>query len=136
MATNLVITLRVLSLSAVLITGGVDLNTAELFLPSTGTNCTLPNLPEARRDHTVDNDILCGGFQTSDSCLQLTPSSGSWEELVTLDIRRYWHVSWTPGSGIGTYLMGGADSRKTSTLIRSDGTQETGFTLALQYETM
>ena len=124
----------VLSYLAVLITGGNHLDTAELYLPSLGTSCSLPSLPEVRAYHTGDNDILCGGFGNSD-CLQWSPSNGSWEELVALDSwnLRYYHVSWTPGSGIGTYLMGGTGSGRTSTLIKPDGTQETGFTL--KYDT-
>ena len=118
--------------------GGDGQNTAELYLPSAGTSCTLPNLPKVRFAHTADNDILCGGRSTvivaRDSCLQWSPTTGSWEELVTLDIKRYYHVSWTPSSGIGTYLMGGHTSRNTSTLIKPDGTQETGFTL--EYDTV
>ena len=42
-------------------------------------------------------------------------------------------VSWTPGTGVGTYLMGGEgeDSERT-TLVRPQGTQEPGF--ALKYD--
>ena len=118
---------------AVLITGGRDLNSAELYLPTLGSSCTIPSLPEVRYQHTVDNDILCGGTLTSDSCLQWSPSSGSWEELLTLDKVRSNHVSWTPNSGIGTYLIGGNNEERTTTLIKPDRTQETGFTL--EYET-
>ena len=96
-------------LVSVLITGGHYFNTAELFLPSTGTSCTLPALPEARYYHTSDNNILCGGERTGPrtSCIQLSPDDGTWKQLLTLDLERYCHVSWTPESGIGTYLMGG-----------------------------
>ena len=123
-----------LCISAVLITGGTGKNTAELYIPSLRTSCSLPSLPEERDVHTLDNDILCGGAGTSDNCLQWSPSTGSWEALLTLDIRRYNHVSWTPGSGIGTYLMGGEDASmntpmNTTTLIKPDGTQEQGFPL-------
>ena len=87
---------------ALLITGGSGLDTAELYLPSLGTSCSLPSLPKVTYDHTVDNDIVCGGSLTSDSCLKWSPSSGSWEDMLTLDIERYRHVSWTLGSGVGT----------------------------------
>ena len=125
---------------AVLITGGYAggntyLNTVELFLPSDGTSCTLPPLAQARYHHTVDNHILCGGSGTEDSCLQWSPDTGTWEELLTLDVGRYNHVSWTPASGTGTYLIGGWDSdgRMTTTLITSEGGQDTGF--PLKYDT-
>ena len=126
----------------VLITGGFNLEffNAELFLPSDGTSCTLPLLPQDRYFHTVDNHILCGGLGTStrDSCLQWSPDTGTWEELLTLDVGRYAHVSWTPASGTGTYLIGGGkglgiDTEMTTTLITHEGGQETGF--PLKYET-
>ena len=120
-------------LVAVLITGGrnPDLKTAELFLPSAGTSCTLPKFPEGRYSHTVDNNIMCGGPATWTSCLKWSPDTGSWEELLTLDIGRYYHVSWTPEpeSDMGTYLMGGSYSPRTTTLIKDDRTQESAFQL-------
>ena len=66
------------------------------------------------------------------NCIQWSPDTGTWEELLTLDVGRWTHVSWTPNTGIGTYLMGGGyydEGRKTTTLIRPDGTQEPGFPL-------
>ena len=121
----------------VLITGGIiGEDTAELFLPSDGTSCTLPLLPQVRRDHTVDNHIVCGGIiqGTDDSCIQWSTDTGTWEELLTLDVGRYAHVSWTPASGTGTYLIGGGkglgiDTEMTTTLITHEGGQETGFPL-------
>ena len=118
-----------LILVAVLITGGAGGATAELFLPSVGTSCVLPPLPDPRRRHTVDNNIICGGIDTRDTCMKWSPDTGSWEALLTLDIDRYEHVTWTPRHGRGTYLMGGEHSPETSTLIKDDGTQEPAFPL-------
>ena len=122
----------------VLITGGYNydyLNTAEIFLPSNGKSCTLPHLPQNRYRHTVDNHILCGGsVGTEDSCLQWSPDNGTWEEYLTLDVIRYWHVSWTPGTGVGTYLMGGDIGRRTTTLVKPGGTQEPGFPIKYDAE--
>ena len=83
--------------------------------------------------------LLCGGSAgrregsvgSNNKCFQWSPDSGSWEELLTLDIYRIDHLSWTPGNGIGTYLMGGGnkENKNTTTLIKPDGTQELGFTL-------
>ena len=117
-------------IAGVLITGGESTgNTAELYLPSSATSCTLPGLPDSRRYHSADGDLLCGGSDTPawDSCLQWSPDTGSWEAAVTLDVRREDHSSWT--STRGTFLMGGVPSERTTTLIKPDGTQEPGFPL-------
>ena len=112
-----------------LIDVGVKTYSEELFLPSAGTSCTLPLFPNERIRHTVDNNILCGGAWSKDTCLIWRPDSGSWEKLLTLNVLRYQHVSWTPVPGMGTYLMGGAGSPFTTTLIKDDGTQEPAFPL-------
>ena len=114
--------------TGVLITGGApNGNTTELYLPSSATSCTLPGLPDSRRFHSLDEDLICGGSYTRDSCLQWSPDTGSWEAAVTLDVEREEHISWTSTRGI--YLMGGEDSERTTTLIKPDGTQEPGFPL-------
>ena len=123
---------------AILITGGYDydtdaLYTAELYLRSSGLSCSLASLPEGRMQHSMESSgLLCGGFLTMDTCLQWR--SDAWEESLTLDVEREGHVSWTPGAGSGTFLMGGAASERTTTLITTDGTQEPGF--PLKYDTL
>ena len=138
---------------AVLITGDHKYsnasNTAELYLPSSGLSCSLPSLPDYRYSHSVESTgLLCSGENKDyddhdgneksflDTCLQWRPDTGKWEEALTLSVGRYWHVSWTPSSGIGTYLMGGDDSAswRTTTLIKPDGTQEPGFPLKYRTE--
>ena len=123
---------------AVLISGGYNspLDTAELYVPSTGLSCTLPRLPDNRYSHSLESSgLLCGGdvSGTSDICLQWSPESGSWTEELHLNIKRSYHVSWTPDNSIGTYLMGGYPSYRTTTLIKNDGTQEAAF--PLKYDT-
>ena len=130
--------LTIFNLDAVLITGGYDFDnlvSAELFLPSSGLSCSLPNLPDQRGTHTVDSlGLICGGdydfiHNTTESCLKWRSDTGSWEKYLTLNIWRAYHASWTPSNGIGTYLMGGFYSNRTTTLIKPDGTQEPGFPL-------
>ena len=113
--------------------------TTELYLPSSGLSCKLPSMPDARYGHTVESTgLICGGYPTAahsqdSSCLMW--NKGSWEEYLTLKVKRRKHVSWTPGSGIGTYLIGGEESPSTTTLIAPNGTQqENPFTL--KYGTM
>ena len=129
-------------IAGVLITGGdsveADSNKAELYVPSTGVSCSLPLLPDSRDAHTVsEGGLLCGGYGTEVSCIMWSPDSGTWEEALTLDVKRGDHVSWTPSSGsTGTYLMGGNydNSQKTTTLITIDGSQEPGFPLKYDAE--
>ena len=112
-------------------------DTAELYLPSSNVSCSLPRLPDVRWHHSMESwGLLCGGDGiASDTCLQWSPDTGTWEELLTLDDERLDHVSWTPVTGVGTYLMGcyGTELKRTSTLITPDGTQEPGF--PLKYDT-
>ena len=41
--------------------------------------CVLDNLPEKRKDHTINGDIICGGSFTGSSCIQF--KEGNWDEL-------------------------------------------------------
>ena len=97
----------------------------------------LPTREDNRGYHTLeDSGLMCGGQYTSSICVQWSTDNGTWEEYLTLNIRRKHHVSWTPDSDIGTYLMGGyaKKSRKTTTLINPEGSQKLGF--SLKYVTM
>ena len=111
--------------------------TAELYLPSSGVSCSLPNLPDLRLDHSLEiTGLLCGGgYSHRDSCIQWNSNAGTWERSITLDVERYAHVSWTPETGIGTYLMGGwePEMMRTTTLIKPGGAPEAGF--PLKYDT-
>ena len=114
---------------AVLITAGY---VAEMYHPSSGTTCMLPTMQDDRYDHSLEGSaLMCGGYYTSESCVQWSSVNGTWEEYLTLDVGRSYHVSWTPDPDIGTYLMGGGTSgaRNTTTLIKPDRSQEQGFSL-------
>ena len=104
---------------------------AEIYDPSSGASCMLPTLPEMQYYHSLDGGLMCGGYYTSDSCVRWSSNNGTWEEYLTLNITRSYHVSWTPDPDIGTYLIGGKDSesKNTTTLIKPDGSQEPGFSL-------
>ena len=121
--------------SAILITGGYNngyLKSAEMFLPSSNTTCSLPELPEARYYHTQNNDLACGGpsSNTQSTCVKWSSESGSWTQSHTLRQSRFWHVSWATEDGV--YLMGGTSSRTTE-LVKEDGSVEDGF--SLNYDT-
>ena len=108
-------------------------------MPSTGTSCSLPQLPDDRYGHSVERyGLICGGNRpwVNDTCVQWDLETGSWEDKqLTLDIERSGHVIWTPNTGIGTFLMGGwtIESQNTTTLMKPDGTQEQAF--PLKYDT-
>ena len=77
-----------ISYSGILITGGSSSSaghTVELYVPSTGQHCQLPDLPDNTGEHTLENLVLCGGWgstNTSWSCLTLT--GDGWERTTTL----------------------------------------------------
>ena len=84
-------------ISALLITGGSGTgNSVEMFVPSSGRHCNLPDIPGGRRvDHTMEKLTICGGgYYTSTFCLTLT--DGTWETSTTLREERwvYWWI-WT-----------------------------------------
>ena len=60
----------------------------EVFVPSTGQHCTLPDLPAERYLHTMEEMVVCGGpySDTGTSCLSLTDDG--WETTTTLLERR------------------------------------------------
>ena len=81
--------------SALIISGGLPRepvpNSVEVFLPSTGQHCQLPNLPgDPRYYHTMEGVTVCGGFidSTGTSCLTLTGRDGLddqlWQNTTTL----------------------------------------------------
>ena len=58
----------------------------EVYVPSTGQHCQLPDLPAMRFQHTMLDTLVCGGEPSSDtqtSCLRLT-ANGTWERKTTL----------------------------------------------------
>merc|ERR1711874_279780 len=118
------------SLNALLITGGrYGFYSAEVFIPSTGQHCVLPNIPgEDRYGHTSEKLSVCGGggyTSTRTSCLTLT--NGTWETSKILQEERYYHSSWASPSGV--ILLGGENSTRNSERIQDDGTSTDSFSL-------
>ena len=106
-----------------------------MFLPSSNTTCTLPDLPEGRGYHSQAGGLACGGgYWTPDdaptSCDRWT--AGTWTRTShNLRKQRGGHVSWSTSEGV--YLIGGKYSGMTSELVKEDGSVEEGF--SLKYET-
>ena len=58
----------------------------EVYVPSTGQHCQLPDLPDRRYLHTMEKMTVCGGEDTRTSCITLT--GDGWENTTTLLERR------------------------------------------------
>ena len=112
-----------------------DLKTVELYLPSSPEmSCRLPQLTNTRDTHSQDSQIICG--DSISTCNRWNSDTGLWEYLLTLEIERSRHVSWTPDPELGFYLIGGAGdaSKRSTTLISPDLTQVPGFNLIYDTE--
>ena len=72
--------------SGILISGGGNTgsgNYAEMFIPSTGEHCHLPDIPGPPRDaHSASGSTICGGYYSKYSCISLI--DGVWENRTTL----------------------------------------------------
>jgi len=61
----------------------------EVFIPSTGQNCHLPDMPGKERGaHTMEQMTVFGGVETSTSTSCLTLTDGTWETSTTLQEER------------------------------------------------
>ena len=79
--------------SGLIISGGfpssVVEQSVEVYIPSTGQHCELPDMPDGRYSHSMEGMEVCGGpgSDTGTSCLSLT-DEGTWERTTTLLERR------------------------------------------------
>ena len=57
----------------------------EVISPTTGTaeDCAIQPLPEGRYYHTFNKGTVCGGYNTSTSCIRIQPDGG-WAQTITL----------------------------------------------------
>ena len=114
-----------------MVTGGYSSGTSVELLFLNGTRlCALPDLPEARYQHSQSGLLACGGGSSSSSEVTscVTFSGGTWEQTHTLGQSRYAHTSWASPQGV--LLMGSAyDSYTTTELLNDDGSSTASFTL-------
>ena len=75
----------------IMISGGGNTgsgNNAEMFIPSTGEHCHLPDIPGPPRDaHSASGSTICGGYYNKYSCISLV--DGVWKNTTTLQEPRY-----------------------------------------------
>ena len=119
--------------AAIIVTGGIPSESAgtsgELLHSDGSPWCTLPDLPEARYDHTQTGLEVCGGWMWN-TCVRL--SEGSWTPSHQLLEQRGDHCSWA--SAAGTLLMGGSNSVDTGELLDAN-TRHSVTSFPLKYST-
>lgn len=110
--------------NVLLISGGTNTldskstgHSAEIFLPnSPNTPCILPDLPFRYYLHSQNGDLLCGGSfsDTSRNCRKWSSTEGKFSEKPVHEFKLYrsGHVSWSPVSENGTFLMGGGSKEE------------------------
>ena len=141
--------------SGVLIAGGWDgstrVSSAEVFNPSTGTTCSVGDLPTSRTGLSLCHEMACGGWPSfrwiyfilkkvkliintnqyprRRSCVKFE-ADGTFTPLsVTLVEERENHLCWSLPSG-EVLLLGGDKSPTTTERISSDGSSSSAdFTL-------
>ena len=124
-----------ISLSAILITGGTGRRSSEIYNRATESSCSLPLFNEERVGHSQNGGLTCGGGVDGSSaltnCVKWNPTSGTWDQFDReLNEPRISHVSWETASGV--YLMGGGLSPKTSEKVTEDGSE---FSFDMKYDT-
>ena len=125
-----------LVLSDLLITGGSNSASAEVWLPG-DRSCSLPRFPASgRQGHTQSSLTACGGgtytFAGYTGLASCHTFDGEWKQSHSLSEGRGGHVSWQSPAGI--LLMGGWDSSTTTELL-STSTDTTTSNFSLSYET-
>jgi len=94
--------------------------------------CQMDDLPDRRRYHTSDGEILCGGKDNKSSKSCLYYDEGKWVPYPwVLQNERYKHVSWRRPNG-QTFLMGGEASPVTTEVVSESGSTES---FLLKYKT-
>ena len=122
------------NVSVVMVTGGYgsgSAGTSVELLSLNGTRlCALPDLPEARFQHSQSGYLTCGGGSISSSEVTscVTFSGGTWEQTHTLGQRRHAHTAWASPQGV--LLMGSHfDSATTAELLNDAGSSTATFNL-------
>ena len=74
---------------ALIISGGKPTtasSSVEVYVPSTGQRCLVPDMPDTRNRHSMEQMTVCGGQGAPSTCLSLT--DGLWERTTTLRTQR------------------------------------------------
>ena len=83
--TKLIISPQITIMPGILIAAGGPNggNTVEMFFPSTGKHCRLPDIPGLTKEsHSVIGTTICGGYSTKYECVSLI--DGAWKTTARL----------------------------------------------------
>ena len=99
-----------------------DLNSASIFNPVTRRTCSVGNPKQARAEHTMCNNIVCGGLaiEAEKSCEKFDGISSFTSLPVRLVERRVYHLCWGLKSG-DVLLLGGRQSYRSTERVSADG---------------
>ena len=91
----------------------------ELYVPSTGFQCWLPDLPKGFTAHSQSGPVTCGGVYDTDKdyieysvnqdCVAFS-DSGLWDKWSFYSESRFSHSSWDTCSGVYLISSMGGDS--------------------------
>lgn len=102
----------------------------EVISPTGNVSCQVPQLPNERYFHTMDNNTICGGgggSVTWTSCIKITPSG--WVQTHNLTQISFAHSSWVVEDGIILIGGTGSNARDYSEMAKWDGTTRESFGL-------
>ena len=102
----------------------------EVLSPTGNVSCRVPQLPDKRYFHTMDNNTICGGgggSVTWTSCMKITPSG--WVQTHSLTQISFGHCSWVVEDGIILIGGSGSNARDNSEIAKWDGTTRESFGL-------
>ena len=125
-------------ISGIIISGGYSpgdlepVNTTEVWIPSTGVECRLADLPEQTNGHSYSDGLVCGGVGRGrvgrNSCVKWT--GRRWRTWVVLETIRVGHSAWNTSAGL--VLMGGDLTRKSAEIIKGEDRVEKYFDMKYQ----
>ena len=77
--------------SGLIISGGIGSvgNSVEVFVPSTGHHCRLPDTQWQHNQHSMEKNVICGGHHPAWYYCQ-TLTNGIWEFTTTLLEKRFY----------------------------------------------
>ena len=125
-------------IAGIIISGGYrpgarhPVNSTEVWIPSSGLQCRLADLPAGRAEHSQSGDLLCGGLgqarELHNSCVRWR--GRVWTTWAVLQTVRVGHSAWNSSAGL--VLMGGDITRKSTEIVKGKNRVEKYFPMKYQ----